>query len=160
MFTHRSIAPVLSFIALSACGMEEPFEGPGFEDGELTTRAEGPFSVVAITLDVEDHNEANAAFNEHMADMRDAIADQPGLIGSSMSLVFMSNDKYRSLSVWETEEDMLAWLESDARIGALRGLEPHLESGREVTYTIERAEMPPLWDEAERHLDERGQDAY
>ncbi len=158
--TPLRIASLLALPALVACQMEQPFSGPGFQNGVLTTDAEGPFFVSGTYFDAENHSEANDEVSENMSEMMKAMEHRTGLVATSTSFVLFSVDDYRTVSVWETEEAMQAWLDSDARARAMYELADHLDRAETAVWTIEREDMPPTWDEARRQLDEHGEDAY
>lgn len=144
----------------TGCALEQPFSGPGYDNGALTTDAAGPFIVVATHLDVKDDADADAAFSAHMEALQKALPEQPGLVGSALSGVPLSNDEQRTLSAWESEEAMLAWVVSDVHAKAMQDMATRSEGGRTVSWTLTRDEMPPTWEDARKRLDEDGREAY
>ena len=83
MFRSLSLVPFALFF--TGCALEQPFDGPGFKNGALTTDAEGPFVVATTRLDVKDDGDADAAFGKHMEAMQKALPEQKGLVGFSLA---------------------------------------------------------------------------
>lgn len=163
MMKPTAALAILSILATAACELAEPFQGPGFDPGKgLTTDAEGPFVVATTRLVLTpDDSEAQSVFDAQMTKLNAALETQPGFIGHSLSVkLFDPAEGYRTLSVWEDEEAMLAWVVGDAHLEAMGATAEHVEAGQTATWTITREEMPPSWEDAKAHLDEHGREAY
>jgi heme-degrading monooxygenase HmoA len=144
----------------AACGdIAQPFEGPGFKNGEVTTKAEGPFLAATTHLILEDGDEAQKAFDENMEAINAVLLDQPGLVGVSLAGKPFTRE-YRTLSVWETEEAMLAWVTSEAHATAMADVGDKMVLGRGTHWSIEKDQMPPAWDDAKQRLDGSEPGAY
>lgn len=158
-----TVLPV-SFVVvglLSGCELAQPFEGPGFSiSGEVLTDAPGPFIAATTLLTLNEGSEAQTAFDGFSAAMNEELPTAPGLVGKSLA---QGPDGYRTLSVWETEEDMLAWVVSEVHADAMSGMVDHTKGGATVSYTLTRDDLEagaPSWDDAKARLDEDGKEAY
>jgi heme-degrading monooxygenase HmoA len=151
---------VVAFVALSGCEVARPFEGPGFKDGKVTSKHEGKFVASSTLVNIKDDSKSKEVFDKHMAVLSEKLEDQPGLVGVSLSFVVGSTDDYRTLAVWETEEDMLAWVTSEEHAAAMAEMVDYTEDGAVVSWEIEKDEIPPTWDEAKRRVDDDGRHAY
>ena len=150
--------------AMGACTLESPFEGPGYELGTgLTTSAEGPFVASTTDLILSDTEGAQAAFDEHMAVLSDAITSAPGLVGYSLGLPILNGGGYRTLTVWETEEDMVRWVSSEANVAAMVDFgENDFADGASAvaSWSISAEDMPPTWEQANAELKKNGRTVY
>ena len=172
--THRTLRNLRNVLAIttlvaavgvtSACELDSPFEGPGFSlsDG-LTTDADGPFVAATTQLILTDTDGAQQSFDDHMAVLNEAIKNQPGLVGVAFGLPIFTDTGYRTLTVWETEEDMINWVISDAHLAAMEDFaqNDYGDSDSAVaTWSIAAEEMPPTWDDARAHLEKDGRKVY
>lgn len=150
-------------VTAAACDLAPPFEGPGYSlDDGLTSDAEGPFVVGTTLLVLNDDPDAQKHFDEHMAAIRDVIDDQKGLVGKSLA-IGIGKPGYRTLTVWESEADMLGWVVSDVHAAAMDDMVDYSASGSVASWTMTREELEaaaPTWDEAREHLDADGTAAY
>lgn len=165
MSTHHASRFALALfpvLVTGACDLAQPFQGPGFDGQEVTTEATGPFVAATTHLVLKAGDDAAAGvFDEQMKKLNAALETQPGFIGSSLSAKLLSSPgEYRTLSVWEDEEAMLAWVVGEAHAEAMEAMTDHVETGRTVSWTLTRDEMPPTWQDAKARLDEDGHEAY
>ncbi len=158
------VALAVLSVGTSACMLEAPFEGPGFSLGEgLTTDAEGPFIAATTELILGDSPDAQAAFDEHMAVLSEDIKTAPGVIGSSLAFAILQEGGYRTLTVFETQEDLIAWVTSDAHTAAMAAFaEDGMADSRSAvtSWFIEADEMPPTWEDARARLAKDGREVY
>lgn len=151
-------------LAASGCYLEQPFEGPGYSlsDGILTD-AEGPFVASSTNLILADGDAPKQAFDKHMAVLSEKIKTQPGLIGVSLALP-IGTEGYRTLTVWENEEAVLAWVTSDEHSAAMAEMADKAKEGSAVTsWSMERAELeagPPSWEDARKRVEDTGRTIY
>ena len=150
----KSVVILFALITSSACELAQPFQGPGYDLSKgLTTKAEGPYTASSTLLALKDGDVAQKAFDDHMKILQETLKTQPGLIGYSLSTVIGSNKEYRTLAVWESEDDMLAYVTGEDHTAAMQDMVDKAESGKVTSWTITRAEMPPTWDDAKKHID-------
>jgi heme-degrading monooxygenase HmoA len=164
VFVAKAIATsVLALSGLAGCALEMPFEGPGYVLGEGLV-GEPRDSYIAATTDLilGDDPGAQAAFDTHVAAMKEAIIDQPGFVGMSLGTVIFGNSQ-RTLTVWESEEAMLAWVVSDTHIAAMEAFaadgmaDP---ASKVAQWTLTADEMPPTWAQAREHIEAEGREVY
>jgi len=153
---------VVGNLLFAACAIEQPFEGPGIEDGALKDPREGAYLVSTTRIALADTNEAGEAFSSHMEKLQAALPDQPGVVGWSFAFTPFTNDEYRTLAIWESEEAMLAWVVSDVHAAAMGDFAEHgyAEAGETTTWEASADELPPTWEQAREHLAEHGRSAY
>ncbi len=149
---------------VGACTLESPFEGPGYELGTgLTTTAEGPFVASTTDLVLTDREGAQAAFDEHMEVLYEAIKTAPGLVGFSLGLPILSGGGYSTLTVWETEEDMVRWVSSEAHVDAMVDFGENgfaEDTSAVASWSIAAEDMPPTWEQAKAELKKNGRTVY
>jgi heme-degrading monooxygenase HmoA len=160
--SHPQSVVALFALALTGCAIERPFEGPGIEDGALKEPREGTYIVSTTRIALADTNEAGDAFATHMENLQKALPDHEGVVGWSFSFVPFTNDEYRTLAIWESEEAMLAWVLSDVHTTAMADFAEHgyAEAGETTAWEATADELPPTWAEARERLDEQGRSAY
>jgi len=153
------VVVVTAITGASACEIAQPFDGPGMKDGKVTV--DGDDFVASTTFfQVKDDNASTTAFNDHMTKLQEALKTQDGLVGYSLAFTPGSNDDYRTLAVWQSEDAMLAWVTSDAHSEAMQDMADKAKGGAVASWNIKRAEIPPTWDDAKKHLDDDGKEAY
>jgi heme-degrading monooxygenase HmoA len=168
---HRSSVVVVRVFAtalvglagLSGCALEQPFEGPGYVLGEgLVGEPRDTYIAATTDLILGDAPGAQAAFDTHVAAMKEAIVDQPGFVGMSLGTVIFGNSQ-RTLTVWESEEAMLAWVVSDTHAAAMEAFaadgmaDP---ASKVAQWTLTADEMPPTWAQAREHIEAGGREVY
>ena len=160
----QALTLAVASIFFTACELAQPFEGPGYSSDGLTSDAEGPFTVSTTKLILKDgDSEAQGIFDTHTDLMTEALKTAPGLVGLSSSGT-IGGATYRTLSVWESEEDMLGWVTSEAHGDAMSAMADHADPKSAVlSWTMTRAELtaaPPSWDDAKARLDADGREVY
>jgi heme-degrading monooxygenase HmoA len=147
----QALTFALVSVLVTGCELAQPFEGPGYSSSDgLTSDAEGPFTVSTTKLILKDgDSEAQGIFDAHTDVMTEALKTAPGLVGLSSSGT-IGGATYRTLSVWESEEDMLGWVTSAAHGEAMSAMADHSDPKSSVTsWTMTRSELtaaPPLGD--------------
>jgi len=175
MFRHRHAITAALAVALAFVGgceyaspngdVAQPFEGPGFSLADGLTAAvpdSGEFIVAATRLVVADGDEPIALFNDHMTALLAALAEgPPGLVGFSVRQNLFSRGGYRTMSVWESQDAMWAFVLSDAHFAAVEDADRiGAEGTKVVQYTIPATELPPRWDTVIEKTDTDGRAAY
>jgi heme-degrading monooxygenase HmoA len=163
MNAARTSLAALSLAALTnACAIEQPFNGPGMENGAVKDPHDGDYFASTTHLRLKDVDDAGEAFDRHMKAIQEALQTQPGLVGFSLSFVPFNNDEYRTLSVWESEEAMLGWVTSDVHFAAIEEfVDRDLQDGGSVhAWPVKAAEVPPTWADARERLSKDGRAAY
>ena len=157
MMNLKYVALLALVTAGSACEIAQPFQGPKWDPSKGLTDAslKGPF--LAATTDIVVKSDANDLFNEDFNAVQDELKTSKGLIGYSLSFVVGGND-YRTLTVWETEEDMAAFVTSEAHAKAMADVGRIGQSGFVTSWQIEAKDMPPTFDDAKKELAKQGQD--
>ena len=159
--TAASIVAVLVLSLGAGCEIAQPFDGPGMKDGKLADSIKGDEFVASTTFfQVKDDDASTKAFNDHMTKIQEALKTQPGLIGYSLAFTPGSNDDYRTLAVWESEDAMLEWVTSDVHAAAMQDMADKAKGGSVASFKVKRAEVPPSWDDAKKHLEDDGETAY
>ncbi|MEQ1501524.1 MAG: antibiotic biosynthesis monooxygenase [Myxococcota bacterium] len=138
----RSIQIVFSTALVAGCAIAQPFEGPGYADGVLTSDAEGPF--VAAATHTRAKIGAGNAFDAQLDAILDQLDAQPGLVGLSLRGEILGRDKW-TLTVWETEEDLAGFVTSDAHLEAMGQADALVDAVYSATWST--TEVPPSWDE-------------
>lgn len=130
----------------SACTLHSEFIGPGFEEGTYISKYAGPF-LVAVTH-ARSASGQSAAFGDHVEAIEQQIATSDGLIGYSLRGDIPGRDNW-TLSIWESEEDMVEFMTTGAHLAAMGDAGTVLEEGHfEWWEEADPAAMPPVWSEA------------
>lgn len=154
------VSLAIAALSLGACEISAPFAGPGFQNGEVTVDAEGPYFIAATHLILPaDDAESDTIFNERMDAISAVIDDQPGLIGYSFRTKIGGVDRY-TVTVWESEEDAVAWVNHDVHVDAMSAMAGRAAGGLTTHWTIEAADLPPEWDAIKARLGTDGRDVY
>lgn len=153
---------VVAVVFASGCEIAQPFAGPGFKDGKVTSKAAGPFMASTTLLQLEDTNEASDTFNKHMTILQEKLKTQPGLIGLSLAFTPLDNKAgYRTLTVWESEDAMFAWVASDEHAAAMQEMADLAAGGAVAAWELKKDDViPPTWDDAKARLAKDGHPAY
>ena len=158
-------ALILGILALAGCEPSlpgwifQPFEGPGIDaDGEVTATPgeEGQFVLATTFLPVR--AESQVLFSDTMEPILAALdAEPPGLVGTSLARTIDAS-AYRTLSVWESEEAMFAFVLGDAHAVAISRA-PNIEvegEARAARWRINPQDVPPAWPDVVARLDREG----
>lgn len=139
-----------------------PFEGPGYDiaDGLLLDVEEGQTFLLATTyLPVSKAGERR--FGDHMDALQDELDSGPeGLVGQSLAQKIFGRE-YRTLTVWEDEDAMMAFVLGEAHLAAMADsteiADPESPIGPLVQrWEIAPEDLPPVWDEVIERLDTEG----
>jgi hypothetical protein len=126
-----------------------PFGGPGFDSmtGELVEPIADEYVVSTTQL----LPKADAASQQAFFELTEAVVVElmqtPGLLGAGFAQEpncgFM-----RTLTVWESEQAMFAFVSSDAHVEAMSQTFVVGVTGRVTSWTAPADEMPPSWEGA------------
>jgi heme-degrading monooxygenase HmoA len=147
----------LSAVAMSACTVSQPFEGPGYKDGKVTSNHDGDFIAVVGALVVKDDQGSKELFDKRSQAIQESLNDNKGLVGASFSLT-LGSPEYKVLTVWETEEDMYEFVTTDEHAKAMDDGPEMASGGRVVYWSVQRENVPPTWDDANAKLDADGEE--
>jgi heme-degrading monooxygenase HmoA len=141
---------IVTLCALAACAPASPFQGPGF-DGELITDAPGPFQAVAT------HTRAKSgsvgAFGDAVAAVEEQLDTQPGFIGSSLRARMPGRERW-TLTVWEDEESLLAFVTSGAHLEAMVDQAELIDGVYSARWVVEPGELPLDWSDVLHQLEQ------
>ena len=153
---QRPIRPWWVMLLSIACAPASPFEGPGYDpDRGLTTDAPGPY--VAVVTEAVVSSDGHDLFDQHVEQIEDDLADRPGLVGVSLRGEVFGDTRW-TLSVWEDEAALGAFLGGQAHGAAMGAAHRSTDRVRSARWTVSRAQVPPDWDAAIERLD--GAEAY
>ncbi len=148
-------APLLALLAglgLSACAVATPFRGPGYDPASGPTIG-GARLVVAVTnarLGTE-----RGVFWENVARVEASLADRPGFVGHSKRTPILGGEAW-TLSVWTDEAALDAFVASETHQRAIAEAYPGLAGTRFHRFELDRAAVPPSWEEALARLEAEG----
>lgn len=126
----------------------QPFGGPGFDPmtGELVNPAE-EYVVSTTQLLPKPDAASQQAFLELTNGVVAQLMETPGFLG--LSLALEPNCGFaRTLTVWESEEAMFAFVGTGAHVEAMGQTFDVGVTGRVTSWTAPAEEMPPSWDDA------------
>lgn len=127
----------------------QAFGGPGFdpETGQLLEPIADEYVVSTTQLLPKPDEAAQAAFLELTNGVVAQLMETPGFLG--LSLAFEPSCGFaRTLTVWESEEAMFAFVNSGAHVEAMGQTFAVGVTGRVTSWTAPAEEMPPSWEDA------------
>ncbi|MEO0601823.1 MAG: antibiotic biosynthesis monooxygenase [Myxococcota bacterium] len=144
---------LLSLVTLFAwaCVASGPFSGPGFQDGALVNEADGPYFAVATRAIIASGQ--RSAFNEHVGRIRDQLEETEGCIGYELRGRVPGREVW-TLTVWESEDAMLAFMTSGAHAEAMRTATELVAEFDSAAFEVEEDDLPVAWDRVEEALAE------
>jgi quinol monooxygenase YgiN len=83
----------------------------------------------------------------HMTRIRRQLRTSAGLIGYSLRAEF-AGMQFWTLSVWEDEAALQAFVMASPHAGAVQAMAPHMGVTRFTRWTVQGADLPLRWDEA------------
>lgn len=139
-------------LLLLACALSRPFEGPGFDDGAFVSDHPGPFWVAATYA--RSARGQNAPFQDHVGAIDAEIAEADGLVGYALRGEIGGRDNW-TMSIWESEEELYAFVASPAHLAAMGEADLLLEDSAFTHWTeADGSALPPTWEEALDRLDQ------
>ena len=140
--------------ALYACedpdlAIAQPFGGPGFDPmtGALLEPIAGEYVVSTTQLLPKPDGASQQAFFELTNAVAGQLMETPGFLGMSLALE-PSCGFARTLTVWESEEAMFAFVGTGAHVEAMGQTFEVGVTGRVTSWTAPADAMPPAWDAA------------
>jgi quinol monooxygenase YgiN len=88
----------------------------------------------------------------YSAGIRRQLRTSPGLIGYSLRAQLAAK-RFWTLSVWEDEAALQAFVAAPPHAAAMKALAPHMGATRFARWTVKGSGLPLLWDEALKHDD-------
>lgn len=138
---------------LPSCSIGYPFRGPGFDPVHGVVHRTGRGTVVlAITHGVL--TGSRSTLHQHLDQVREALAKQPGLIGFSARMDLIGSDVW-TMSAWTDERSLRRFLAAAPHRAAATGGGLDRSSVRAVLIDIESTHLPISWREARRIFAER-----
>jgi heme-degrading monooxygenase HmoA len=77
----------------------------------------------------------------------DQLATTPGLIGFTFRAKLLRH-RFWTLSVWENEQALIAFVGKSPHLDAMTVLQPHMGKTAFVRWTVKGNELPLRWDDA------------
>ncbi len=88
-------------------------------------------------------------FSRHVRAIRRQLARTPGPVGYSLQAKLLRH-RFWTLSVWEDETSLTAFVMNEPHRGTMGVLRPHMDATAFVRWDIRGFDVPPTWDEAMR----------
>ena len=139
----------------------QPFQGPAFDikDGLLIDAEEGQTFVIAATY-LPVSKDSRDLFGERMDAIQAELDAEPdGLIGYALAQKLVGSDEYRTVTVWEDEDAMMAFVLGEAHLAAMASStqikDPEGEA-RVHRWEIAADALPPVWDDVIEMTDSQG----
>jgi len=150
------LASLLISVTLSGCAISTPFKGPGFDAKRGTLSNPGAPVTVAITLATLGGDRADRrAFWTQVGQVESSLANQSGLIGYSIRTELLGSNSW-TMTVWESEDALRAFVEDVAHQDAIRGGKPALAAARFARFSASSSDIPLPWDKALQILERDG----
>lgn len=133
----------------------QPFGGPGFDPmtGELVEPVADEYVVSTTQLLPKPDGASQQAFLELTNAVVGQLMQTPGFLGLSLAIEPTCGFA-RTLTVWESEEAMFAFVNSGAHVEAMGQTFAVGVTGRVTSWTAPADEMPPSWEAAIAKIDE------
>lgn len=129
---------------LSGCVISTPFNGPGYESGQVQT--EQPQVVVALTQATLGEDErANDLFWEYVGKVESSLPEQAGFIGYSKRKSLFGEDAW-TMTVWETEQDLKMFVYSGVHMEAMQTAAYGLANVKTTNFVVNTKDIPLEWD--------------
>jgi heme-degrading monooxygenase HmoA len=90
-------------------------------------------------------------FFRHVQAVRKQLRTAPGLVGYSL-LARPLQKEYWTLSVWNDEAALMAFVQAQPHAGVMRALRPEMGATKFVRWPLTGVDTPPTWDDALRRL--------
>lgn len=162
------VVPLLAgVLTQAACGaalptLDQPFNGPGWDTNNNTLRDASPRQLVAAATHLRVRQEdprTHPTFMRVMRPIDQELEHAPGLVGHATRVLADLSEDW-TLSVWESEEDMAAFVMSNAHQDAIEQMAELSRPSTVVMWHVESSEMPLDWADAEAQLQAQGRDAF
>ena len=98
---------------------------------------------------------ASFRYARRVAAVRHQLASAKGLIGYSM-LGKPFAHRYWTLSVWEDEAALQAFVAQNPHLDTMSAIAPDMETTRFVRWQLEGSALPPRWPDALHRLEDTG----
>ena len=84
--------------------------------------------------------------------IRAQLAGTRGLVGYSFRVKLLSH-RFWTLSIWEDERALLAFVGKDPHRATMGTLQPYMAETAFTRWTIDGSKVPPPWDDAMQRAD-------
>jgi heme-degrading monooxygenase HmoA len=121
----------------------------------VSTSADGPFLVVATHTRVAKGE--RRAFGDHVDAIKTQLDGQPGFIGQSLRANMPGRERW-TMTVWEDEASMLAFVVSDAHLAAMGQSTTVIDGVYSAAWWVDAEELPVSWSDAVEKLNEAAPD--
>ena len=139
-----------AFALLGGCTISTPFKGPGYDrDDGVTGDRSGATVVVALTHAVLGPERRN--FDRGVDRVVDSLAQQPGLIGSSLRRELFGNEAW-TMTVWRDAAALDAFVRSSVHQQAIRDGAGDLAGANFSRFELPAAALPIDWETALDYL--------
>lgn len=150
------LASLLMAVLVGGCAISTPFKGPGYDAKRGSLKSPGGPVIVAVTLANLDGDRADRrAFWTQVTLVEASLANQPGLIGYSLRTELLGSNSW-TMTVWETEDALRAFVEDVAHQDAMRDGKNALAAARFARFSAAPDDIPLPWDKALQILDRDG----
>jgi len=141
------ILTVLLLFSVTACTVATPFSGPG--NGWSSGPVDGPDRPVTVSIThvtLKPDRDARGLFWRSVRDAEAAIRSQPGLIGYAKRTELLGTESW-TVSAWESEANMLAFMRSPAHSAAMEQAADTYERARFARVSVPAGKLPLPWPE-------------
>jgi heme-degrading monooxygenase HmoA len=131
----------------------QPFSGPGYdaEAGAILAPVQETYLASSTLIAVKADEASMKSFLQITAPMIGQLPEQDGLVGFTVGL--SSKCRYgRTITVWKTEEAMMAFVGSDAHLAAMAQGPSVSEGGVVTSWEATAAEVPVTWEVARQKV--------
>lgn len=156
MKAGRLLALAASLLALNGCAVATGFKGPGYDRARgVTAPGSGPVVVALTKAVLRPDGDARDRFRAQVRAIDAAMRDQPGLVGYALRMEPLG-DTVWTMTVWRDEDSLRAFVRGDAHRTAVRTSMDAVETSVFARVPMDRAAVPPSWDQALAILDRDG----
>lgn len=142
----RILAAIAATLGLAGCEISTPFKA-----APLAKQPGAEMVLVAVTH-AEVDPDKRKPFDEGTRSVLRTIHENKGLIGHSVRKEPFGTHAW-TMTIWEDEESLEAFVSSPAHREAMRAGRPALVSAQFLRFEWPRNQVPPSWDEVKRRLE-------
>lgn len=147
--TLRRLTGVAAALLLGGCTISTPHE-------DFSRQSSADRVVVSIThAMLVDDRELRQRFWDQVERVEASLQDRPGLLGFSKRVEILGDDAW-TMTVWQDNESLQAFLTSDPHRSAMRDGMIGLRGARFARVELDRQDIPLSWDRALAYLETDG----
>lgn len=150
------LAALAAPFLLPACGrlqIASSFRGPGYDKARGVTIPDPPETVIVALTNATVIPDNRKAFDDYTRRVVRILPEQPGLIGYAVRTRPFGHEVW-TMTVWRSEADVEAFLESDTHRAAIREGITGVHTARFHRFRIPPDQVPPSWDDVKARLAE------